>query len=113
MLFGCDQIIDRSLEKLSKTKNNESILTNKENSLKSLGDSNKENSIKKPEEKTKIKEGLSEDNSKELKKSILLESLTADNVEILVNSPLPSATTFRSNSFKTRLIRFSFTSFFF
>ena len=56
MLFGCDQIIDRSLEKLSKTKNNESILTNKENSLKSLGDSNKENSIKKPEEKTKIKE---------------------------------------------------------
>ena len=68
MLFGCDQIIDRSLEKLSKTKNNESILTNKENSLKSLGDSNKENSIKKPEEKTKIKEGLSEDNSKELKK---------------------------------------------
>ena len=68
MLFGCDQIIDRSLEKLSKTKNNESILTNKENSLKSLGDSNKENSIKKSEEKTKIKEGLSEDNSKELKK---------------------------------------------
>ena len=68
MLFGCDQIIDRSLEKLSKTKNNESILTNKESSLKSLGDSNKENSIKKPEEKKIIKEGISKDKSKELKK---------------------------------------------
>ena len=68
MLFGCDQIIDRSLEKLSKTKNDESTLTNKESSLKSLGDSNKENSIKKPEEKKIIKEGLSKDKSKELKK---------------------------------------------
>ena len=55
MLFGCDQIMDRSLGKLSKTKNNESTLTNKESSLKSLGNSNKENSIKKPEEKKKIK----------------------------------------------------------
>ena len=68
MLFGCDQIVDRSLEKISKTKNNESTLTNKESSLKSLDDSNKENSIKKPGEKKKIKEGLSKDNSKELKK---------------------------------------------
>ena len=76
MLFGCDQIIDRSLEKLSKTKNNESTLTNKENSLRSLGDSNKENSIKKPEEKKKIKEGLSKDNSKELK---IKEGLSKDN----------------------------------
>ena len=77
MLFGCDQIIDRSLEKLSKTKNNESILTNKESSLKSLGDSNKENSIKKLEEKKKINEGLSKDNSKELKKR--KEGLSRDN----------------------------------
>ena len=53
MLFGCDQIMDRSLGKISKTKNNESTLTNKESSLKSLDDSNKENSIKKPEEKKK------------------------------------------------------------
>ena len=68
MLFGCDQIIDRSLGKLSKTKNNESTLTNKESSLKSLGDSNKENSIKKPEEREKVREGLSKNNSKELKK---------------------------------------------
>ena len=68
MLFGCDQIIDKSLEKLSKTKNNESILTNKESSLKSLSDSNKENSINKPEEKKQTKEGLSKDNSDELKK---------------------------------------------
>ena len=68
MLFGCDQIIDRSLEKLSKTKNNESTLTNKESSLKSLSDPNEKNSIKKPEEKKGAKEGLSKDNSKELKK---------------------------------------------
>ena len=68
MFFGCDQIIDRSLEKLSKTKNNESTLTNKESSLKPLGDSNKENSIKKSEERKEIKEGLSKDNSRELKK---------------------------------------------
>ncbi|GIR48933.1 MAG: hypothetical protein CM15mP58_10300 [Burkholderiaceae bacterium] len=69
MLFGCDQIMDRSLGKISKTKNNESTLTNKESSLKSLDDSNKENSIKKPEEKKKIaEEDLSKDNSKELKK---------------------------------------------
>ena len=68
ILFGCDQIVDRSLGKISKAKNNESLLTNKESSLKSLGDSNKENSIKKLEEKKKINEGLSKDNSKELKK---------------------------------------------
>ena len=53
MLFGCDQIIDRSLGKISKTKNNESTLTNKESSLKSLDNSSKENIIKKPEEKKK------------------------------------------------------------
>ena len=68
MLFGCDQIIDRSLEKLSETKNNESTLANKESPLKSLADPNEENSIKKPEEKKIIKEGLSKDKSKELKK---------------------------------------------
>ena len=51
MLFGCDQIVDRSLGKISKTKNNESTLTNKESSLKSLDNSNKENIIKKPEKK--------------------------------------------------------------
>ena len=68
MLFGCDQIMDRSLEKLTKTKNDESTLTNKESSLKPLGDSNKEKSIKNPEEEKIIKEGLSKDKSKELKK---------------------------------------------
>ena len=51
MLFGCDQIIDRSLGKISKTKNNDSTLTNKESSLKSLDSSSEENIIKKPEER--------------------------------------------------------------
>ena len=55
--------------KISKTKNNESTLTNKESSLKSLDSSNKENIIKKIRRKKKIaEEGLSKDNSKELKK---------------------------------------------
>ena len=53
MLFGCDQIVDRSLGKISKTKNNESTLTNKESSLKSLDSSNKENITRKLEEKRK------------------------------------------------------------
>ena len=47
MLFGCDQIVDRSLEKISKTKNNESTLINKEGSQKSVDDSSKEDIIKK------------------------------------------------------------------
>ena len=51
MLFGCDQIVDRSLGKISKTKNNESTLTNKESSLKSLDSSSKENIIKKTRKK--------------------------------------------------------------
>tara|TARA_Y100000022_G_C13244297_1_gene373997 strand:+ start:1247 stop:1531 length:285 start_codon:yes stop_codon:yes gene_type:complete len=69
MLFGCDQIVDRSLGKTSKTKNNESALTHKESSLKSLGNSSKENIIKKTEEEKQFpEEGLSKDNSKELKK---------------------------------------------
>ena len=51
--------------------------------------------------------------NKELKKSILFKSLTAEKLEILVNSPLPSATTFRFNNFKTMLIRLPFTLFFF
>ena len=53
VLFGCDQIVDRSMGKISETKNNESTLTNKESSLKSLDSSSKENIIKKIEQKKK------------------------------------------------------------
>ena len=42
MLFGCDQIVDRSLGHISKTKNNDSTLTNKESSLKSSDSSSEE-----------------------------------------------------------------------
>ena len=69
MIFGCDQIVDRSLGKLSNTKNNESTLTEKESSLKASDNSSKENSLNKPEEEKKVaEESLSTDNSKELKK---------------------------------------------
>ena len=50
--------------------------------------------------------------NKELKKSMLFERLIGEKLEILVKSPLPSATTFRFNNFKTRLIRLPFTLFF-
>ena len=67
VLFGCDQIVDRSLGKISKAKNNESLLTNKESSLKPLDKSNKDNIINKPEEEEKLpEESLSNNNSKEL-----------------------------------------------
>ena len=65
MLFGCDQIIDRSLEKLSKTKNNESTLTNNEISLKPLVILIRKTVSR--NQKKKIKEGLSKDNSKSQK----------------------------------------------
>ena len=69
VLFGCDQIIDRSMGKISETKNNESTLTNKGSSLKSLDNSSKENIIKNPEQEKKLQdEDLSKDNSKELTK---------------------------------------------
>ena len=69
VLFGCDQIIDRSMGKISETKNNESTLTNKGSSLKSLDNSSKENIIKIPEQEKKLQnEDLSKDNSKGLKK---------------------------------------------
>ena len=69
ILFGCDQILDRSLGKISEKKNNKSTLANKESPLKSLDASVKENSIKKPKEGKKIaEEDLSTDNSKEVKK---------------------------------------------
>ena len=45
MLFGCDQIVDRSMGKINETKNNESTLTNKGSSLKSIDNSSKENII--------------------------------------------------------------------
>ena len=51
MLFGCDQIVDRSMGKISETKNNESTLTNKESSLKSLDSSPKENITKNQKKK--------------------------------------------------------------
>ena len=69
VLFGCDQIVDRSMGKISETKNNESTLTNKGSSLKSLDNSSKDNIIKKREQETKLTdEDLSKDNSKGLKK---------------------------------------------
>lgn len=69
MLFSCDQIVDRSLGKISKAKNNESVLNNKESSLKPLDNYNRENITKKPEEEEKLPgEDLSKDDSKELKK---------------------------------------------
>ena len=68
-LFGCDQIVDRSMGKISEKKNNESTLTNKGSSLKSLDNSSKDNIIKKREQETKLTdEDLSKDNSKGLTK---------------------------------------------
>ena len=69
VLFGCDQIVDRSMGKISETKNNESTLTNKGSSLKSLDNSPKDNIMKKREQQTKLtEEDLSKDNNKHLKK---------------------------------------------
>ena len=69
ILFGCDQIVDRSLGKIRETKNNESTLTKNESSLKSLDSSNKEDITNNPEGGRKIaEEDLSVDNSKETKK---------------------------------------------
>ena len=69
MLFSCDQIVDRSLGKISKQKSNDSILTNNESSLKSLDSSSEENNTKKLDEKESIsKKGPSNDNSNALKK---------------------------------------------
>ena len=68
-LIGCDQIVDRSMGKITETKNNESKFTNKGNSLISIDNSPKENIIEKPEhEKNLPGEDFSKDNSKELKK---------------------------------------------
>ena len=69
-LFGCDQIVDRYLGEMSKTKNNESILINKERSVKSLDNSRNGNIIKKVEEEEKkiTEEDLSKDDSKKLEK---------------------------------------------
>ena len=69
VLFGCDQIVDRSLKKISKTANNDSALTNKENPMKSSDNSSEENITRKLEKKESIaEEGLSNDNSNALKK---------------------------------------------
>ena len=69
MLFGCDQIMDRSLGNISKTKNNDSTLTNKESSLKSLDSSSEENITKKLEQKEgTVEEVLSNDNNNAFKK---------------------------------------------
>ena len=69
MLFGCDQIVDRSLGKISETKNNESTLTNKGRSVKPLDNSPKENIVKKSEQDKKLPdEDLSKENSKGLKR---------------------------------------------
>jgi len=67
ILFGCDQIVDRSLGKISRIKNGESTLTKKESSLRSLGTSSEENIAVKLEEKEFIaEENLSDDNDKTL-----------------------------------------------
>ena len=69
MLFGCDQIVDRSIEKISKTKNNESPLADKESSLKPSNNSSKKNITKESDKKESIvEESLSNTNSKILKK---------------------------------------------
>ena len=69
VLFGCDQIVDRSLGNISKTKNNDSTLTNKESSLKSLDSSSEENITKKLDKKENTtEEVLSNDNSNAFKK---------------------------------------------
>ena len=69
VLFGCDQIVDRSMGKISETKNNESTLTNKGSSLKSLDSPSNENIMKKQKQETKLtEENLSKDNSNGLKK---------------------------------------------
>ena len=69
VLFGCDQIVERSLGNISKTKNSDSTLTNKESSLKSLDSSSEENITNKLDEKESIaEEVLSNDNSNAFKK---------------------------------------------
>ena len=69
MLFGCDQIVDRSLEKIIEAKNNESTMTNKEGPLKSLDSSSKKSNAKKLEKKgSPAEEALSNDNSNAFKK---------------------------------------------
>ena len=69
MLFGCDQIVDRSLKKISNAKNNESTLTNNESSQKSLDSPSEKNIVRKLEEKESIaEERLSNDNSNAIKK---------------------------------------------
>ena len=69
VLFGCDQIVDGSLENISKTKNHDSTLTNKESSLKSLDSSSEENITKKLEQKEgTAEEVLSNDNNNAFKK---------------------------------------------
>ena len=68
-LNGCDQIVDRSLGKVRKTENNESILTNKGSSLESLDSSSEKNTKTELGKKESITdESLSNDNRKELKK---------------------------------------------
>jgi len=68
-LFGCDQIVDRSMGKINETKNNESTLTNKESSQKSLDSPSEKNIIRQLEEKESIaEERLSNDNSNAIKK---------------------------------------------
>ena len=69
MLFGCDQIVDRSLKKISNAKNNESTLTNKESSQKFLDNPSEENITRKLEKNENIaEESLSDDNIRALKK---------------------------------------------
>ena len=69
ILFGCDQIVDRSLGKTNKIKSNESTLGTKEKPLKSLGSSSKDNIKKKSKEKDSSVTGdLSNDNSEALKR---------------------------------------------
>jgi len=69
VLFGCDQIVDRSLGNINKTKNNDSTVTNKKSSLKSLDSSSKENITKTLEKKeSTVEEALSNDNGNAFKR---------------------------------------------
>ena len=69
LMFGCDQIVDKSFEKIKKIKNNESTLINQKSSQKSLDSSSKENNTKKSENKESIEEeGLSNSNNRATKR---------------------------------------------
>ena len=68
-LFGCDQILDKSLGKINKENNNDSTVVDKDSSRELLNTSNKENLVEKSDkQKSSLGGNLSHDNSNEIKK---------------------------------------------